>query len=470
MKVHLINPPAVDGADIVREGRCMQRAGAWTAVWAPISLATIAAVLEPEGIECRLSDCIIEKTDLQTLCERARGFGADLVVMNTATPSIDSDLETVRRLKEDLPHAVFLAIGIHVTALSEETLAACPELDAVVRGEPEITVRDAALAISRNEDIAGVPGLSVRRGDNTRHGPEREPADLDLLPPPAWHLVRTDLYRMPFSGDPFLLVGTSRGCPFHCRFCADPVYYGHALRLKSPERIVSEMEDIRERYGIRDFLFWSESFTLKREWTVRVLEAIKRARGGFRIVCNSRTDHVDPELLSLMHDAGIWMVGYGVESGSQRVLELMDKKTTVEKNRQAIVWTKEAGIQATAHMVIGYPGETAQTIEETIDFACSLPLDYAQFYCAAPFPGSPLYKEATEKGWLRNEPWSRFEQNYCVIDTPELSANEVEQWRRQAYRRFYTSPARVWRVLTKEVGWKRLPRFARMMLSFRGWV
>ncbi|MFO8058754.1 MAG: radical SAM protein [bacterium] len=470
MKVQLINPPASEGVDIVREGRCMQRGGAWTAVWAPISLATIAAVLERENVECRLDDCIIEKLGLEALRERARGFGPDMVVVNTATPSIDSDLFAVQSLKEDLPGAVFLAIGIHVSALPEETLMQCHELDAVVRGEPELTVRDAARAVSAKNDLSAVPGLSVRKKDELIHGPDREPADLDSLPAPAWHLARTDLYRMPFSGDPFLLVGTSRGCPFHCRFCADPVYYGHALRLKSPERIVTEMEEIREKYGIRDFLFWSESFTLKREWTVRVLNELTRSGADFRIVCNSRTDHVDPELLSLMREAGVWMVGYGVESGSQFVLDLMNKKTSVEQNRKAITWTKEAGLQATAHMVIGYPGETRETVQETIDFACSLPLDYAQFYCAAPFPGSTLYREAKEKGLLRKEPWTRFEQNYCVLDTPELSAREVMEWRKKAYRRFYASPARAWRVLKRDVGWKRLPRFGRMMLSFRGWI
>jgi len=448
----------------------MQRAGAWTAIWSPISLATIAAVLEDEGIECRLDDCIIEKTGLDGLRERVRRFGSHMIIMNTATPSIDSDLEIVRALKKELPETVMVAIGIHVTALPDETLDSCPELDAVVRGEPELTVRDAALAVSAGKSLDGIAGLFIRRGDEIIHSEERRPADMDSLPPPAWHLVRTDLYRMPFSGNPFLLVGTSRGCPFHCRFCADPLYYGHALRRKSPDKIVAEMEEALDRYGIRDFLFWSESFTLKRDWTAEVLQAIKKSGNDFRIVCNSRTDHVDPDLLALMKEAGIWMVGYGVESGSQKMLDLMNKKTTVETNRQAIIWTKEAGMQATAHMVIGYPGETEESIRHTIDFACSLPLDYAQFYCAAPFPGSELYQESLEKGMLLQRPWSRYEQNFCVLDTDGLSADEVMRWRKRAYRRFYSSPARLWRVLSGEVGLRRLPRFARMMLVFREWV
>ncbi len=470
LRIQMINPPAASGVDMVREGRCMQRAGAWTAVWAPISLATIAAVLEDEGAGCRLDDCIIEGLDKDELLQRARAFQPRMFVINTATPSIDSDLGLADELKKEFPDSKILAIGIHVTALPEQSLKTAAGLDAVVRGEPELTVRDAARAVERGQTLKGIPGMSLRDGDGFSHGPDREPAVLDQLPFPAWGLVKTHLYRMPFSAKPFLLIGTSRGCPYHCTFCADPAYYGHKLRTKSPERVAAEIEHVREEFAIYDFLFWSESFTLNREWAARVLEEIIKLDLGVRFVVNSRTDHVDPELLGLLHRAGCWMIGLGLESGSQRILDLMNKKVTVERNRQAVEQAKKAGLQVTAHMVLGYPGETEDTVRQTIDFACSLPLDYAQFYCAVPFPGSPLFNTASEKGWVEQEPWHRFEQNFAVMDLPGMSPAELQAWRRRAYRRFYASPSRVWRVIRRDVGVRGMPAFARMVIEFRGWV
>lgn len=470
MRVHLINPPAANGVDMVREGRCMQRAGAWTAVWAPISLATIAAVLEESGMTCRIDDCIIEKLDVLSLLERARKFGADLFIINTATPSIIFDLVLADRLKQEFPDSTAVAIGIHVTALAEQSLASAPGLDAVARGEPELSVRDLALAIRDGKTAEPPPGITMKTKAGIINGPDRPPADLDRLPPPAWRLVRTDLYRMPFSNRPFLLVGTSRGCPFHCDFCADPAYYGHALRTKSPENIVDELKSARDQFGIRDFLFWSESFTLKREWTMAVLREIIGADPGISFVCNSRTDHVDPELLALLKQAGCWMIGFGLESGSQRMLDLMNKKVTVEVNREAVIMAKRAGLQVTAHLVIGYPGETAETARETIEFACGLPLDYAQFYCAVPFPGSALYERAASEGLISDSSWDMYEQNCAVLSGPELSAEEVMAWRRRAYKRFYSNPSRVWRVLRHRVGLRGAPAFARMVLSFREWI
>ncbi len=471
MRAHLINPPAHQGVDMVREGRCMQRAGAWTAVWPPISLATIAAVLEADDVDVRLDDCIIEKVSKQGLLQRARDFGADLFVINTATPSIDSDLALADDLRREFPQAIIAAIGIHVTALPEDSLTAAPGLDVIIRGEPELTARELARAQRDGNPIAGLAGTTVKNGDEIITGPDAQMADLDELPPPAWDHVKRELYCMPFTDHPFLLIGTSRGCPFHCRFCADPTYYGHKLRTKSPGRIVAELRTARERWGVRDFLFWSESFTLKRDWTMEVLDAIIDADLDLRFVVNSRSDHVDPELLARLKKAGAWMIGYGIESGSQRVLDLMNKNIKVADNLNALARAREAGLKTTAHMVLGYPGETVETIKQTIDFACAAPLDYAQFYCASAFPGSELYQKARDAGWIEaGAPWERFEQNYALISTPELSATEVMAWRGRAYRRFYSRPGRIYRVLRDEVGVRGAPRFARMALSFLGWV
>jgi radical SAM superfamily enzyme YgiQ (UPF0313 family) len=224
------------------------------------------------------------------------------------------------------------------------------------------------------------------------------------------------------------------------------------------------------RFGIRDFLFWSESFTLNRSYAFEVCEAILKRGLKTRWVANSRVDDVDPELLRLMKRAGCWVIGYGVEAGTDKSLKLMGKKVTVEHICRAIECTVDTGIGAVAHTIVGYPGETEADVMETIRFVKSLPLDFAQFYCATPFPGSPLFDEARREGWINTDDWSRFEQNRSVLDTQWLSADKVMELREKAFREFYLRP----RAFVAAARYARTPgvvfRMARMLLDFGDWI
>ncbi len=474
MKAYCINPPAADGIKIVREGRCMQRQGAWTAVWAPISLAYCSSILEKEGWEVILSDCIVEDIGFDALDEKVRAFAPDLVIINAVTPSIESDLSTCGRVKAVSPGTLTAVIGIHPTSLPEECLNMAPGLDIVIRGEPEPTVRDIARSMKPGMtagSLAGIDGVSCRRGGAIVHAGDRTPlANLDELPFPAWHLVDREKYIMPFTDTPFLLLATSRGCPYPCAFCADAAYYGKKLRTRSPGNIVDELAWVRKRFGISEFLFWSESFTIDRAFATAVAQAI--IDRGLRVswVCNSRVDNVDREMLELFRKAGCWMIGFGVESGNQAVLDAMKKRITISQIEAAIRASKEAGLEVTGHSVLGFPGETVSTMKDTIALASRLPFDFVQFYCFVPFPGSPLYRTAREAGWLTTGDWTRFEQNFSVIDTPQLKAEEVMRWRQKAYRVFYLRPRTILRTLKKLRSPRELRNFLRMAADFLSWV
>ena len=453
---------------MVREGRCMQRAGAWTAVWAPVSMALAAGVLEKDGHKVLLTDCIVERVDSRSLYSKVKDFEPDLVALNVATPSIEGDLENARLIKKAAPSAKVGAFGIHVTALPEESLQMGRDIDFVVRGEPETTIKE---VVDADLSPDGVAGLSRRNGEEIVHEIDRPPVEkLDSLPFPAWHLVDVKRYIMPFTDRKFLLIATGRGCPHNCTFCADTTFYGKSLRLREPEAVAEEMQWVGRKFGIRDFLFWSESFTLKRRFAVDVCQAILEKNLDVNWVANSRVDNVDPELLALMKKAGCWVIGYGAEAGTDKALKMMQKNISVDQIREAVHWTADAGIGAVAHSVVGYPGETEEDVLETIALLKSLPLDFAQFYCAVPFPGSKLYEEALRKGYINTDDWSKFEQNRSIMDTPWLSAEKVMELRRKAFRDFYLRP-RAFLSAAKYISGPRVAwRMMKMLFDFRDWI
>ena len=210
---------------------------------------------------------------------------------------------------------------------------------------------------------------------------------------------------MPFSGNRFLLVGTARGCPYGCTYCTNKVYYGAKVRMRSAKRIVDEMEWAGKEFGIYDFLFWSESFTNGQENAIETAREIIRRGLKVAWVCNSRVDTVSPELLKTIKEAGCFMIGFGIECGNQQVLDSVKKGTTLQDAIEAVRMAHDAGLEVTGHCVLGLPGETEETMKQTLDFAKFLKIDYAQFYCAVAFPGSKLYDQCEENGWFDTSDW-----------------------------------------------------------------
>lgn len=471
MKVWLLNPPADDGVKQVREGRCMQRAGAWTAIWTPLSLAYCAAVLREDGCEVLLTDAIVEEVSFADVRKIASDFRPDAVIINAVTPSIVSDLSTADHIKDACPGAKVAAIGIHGTAVPEDTLGLNPRVDFVVRGEPEIVVRNLCRAIRDGADASSVKGLSFVRDGKFIHTENEAPIqDLDTLPLPAYDLIKTEKYLLPFSSKRFLLIATGRGCNFGCTFCADHVYYGRKVRLRTPARIAEELKHWKDTLGIRDFLFWSESFTLNRDFACDVAREIIAKKLDVDWVCNSRVDNVDDEMLSLFKKAGCTMIGYGVESGNEEILRNMNKRTTLQQIIDGVNLTKKNGIEVVAHTIIGFPGETEKDILQTIRFVKNLAIDFAQFYCAVPFPGSALYKEAREKGWIASDDWRMFEQNFSVIKVDGMSPEKIMKLRNRAYRVFYMRPKMVVKLIKKLYAQGGVLRTFSILSDFLSWI
>lgn len=478
MRVLLLNPPAYKNIRYVREGRCEQRLSSFQYNMVPISLPSTAAVLREAGHAVLIFDAIGLNLDTNRVVQEARAFSPGLVLINVATPTFAGDAATAAAIKEALPGVFVVAFGVHVTALPEESLERA-RFDGVIRREPEATARDLAGALSSGKPLSEVPGLSFRANWREKgspkpiiHNPDRPFfEDLDSLPAPALDLVDHRLYPAPLSGLPHTLIITSRGCPFGCTFCTAHLFYGSKLRLRSPVRVVDELEAVHRDQGVGLFTFWSDTFTLNRDHVVAICREILERKLAVEWMCNSRVDRVDPELLRRMAEAGCSIISFGVESGDQTILDNVRKGITTSQIISAFDAVRAAGIRSAAHVILGLPGETPDTIRTTMRLVKRIHPDYVQYYGAIPFPGTEFFRLVKESGWLTTESWEDFEINGNIVSTPLLSADALGRWRRRAYYSFYLRP----RFLVEKLREVRSPReFIRLSAAgwdfLRGWI
>jgi radical SAM superfamily enzyme YgiQ (UPF0313 family) len=218
------------------------------------------------------------------------------------------------------------------------------------------------------------------------------------------------------------------------------------------ERVIEEITYDQQRFSTDEFFFWADTFVVSKSYVEGVSRALVDRGLTVSWACNSRVDTVDRALLKLMAEAGCWMISYGLESGEQSVLDEARKGTRIEQAFDAVKWTREAGIKAVGHFILGLPGETPASLEKTISFAKALDLDLAQFYCAVPFPGSELYETAKDKGWIKSADFSDFRQDFAVMELPEVTSADIMRARSRAFRQFYLRPAVIYRTLAMVQG------------------
>jgi radical SAM superfamily enzyme YgiQ (UPF0313 family) len=240
---------------------------------------------------------------------------------------------------------------------------------------------------------------------------------------------------------PFCFVVTSRGCPAGCKYCIKHVSYQWSVRLLSPERIMCELRRLHQ-LGISNIHMYADLFTVNREQVIGLCKLIIQEKLDIRWTCNSRVDYVDEEMLSLMGQAGCWMISWGIESGNQEILRKSAKGAKPQQAAEALNWARKAGIKNWGYFIIGLPGETVETIRETIEFSKRLPLDIALFHVAAPYPGTPFFFEVVKNGWFKQG--TRWEQvdmdKETVLDYDNLSAEDLLYWQRRAFREWAFRP------------------------------
>lgn len=466
MKVLLVNPLPIAGPKVIREGRCEQRFSSFQYVMVPISLPQIGAVLLADHFEVKIFDFMVEEADFSQSVAIVAKEKPDLVIINFSTLTYSGDKEFARQIKEKLPEAHLSAIGVHVTALSERTLKET-ELDSVIRGEPELTALALAKALKNKKDLNRVLGLSFKTGRQIQHNPDRPPIeDLDQLPFAARELLRNERYFAPVHNRPYTLVITARGCPNKCTFCTARLYYGDKFRVRRPQKVVAEIDEAVNRFKIKDFMMWADTFTLDKKFVMEFCRLIQKKHLKIEWLCNGRVNSVDLEMLLAMKAAGCKGIAYGVESGVQKILNNVKKGTTLAQIENAFALTRQAGLESLAHVIFGLPGETKETIKETCRFINKIDPDYAQFYAAVPFAGTEFYRQAQKFGWIATDNWDQYEINQAVIATPKLAQQDLAKARRQAIFRFYLRKTFILRQLRQAKSPKELFNLIRKGLSF----
>ena len=457
LRVLLLNPPDLQGGLWMKEvGRC-GRKSIGGEIWPQTGLAYLAAMAEGAGAEVFLYDGMVETLTLDELVEKARSvWHPQLIIANSATPTLRNDAVILERLREATDALCGFA-GPHVSALPAETLHDT-SADFGLINEAEETVAEMVRVLSAGNEIYSIPGIVYRNlhtGEITVNPPRPLIANLDSLPLPARHLLPNAKYRMPFFADhPFATLIPNRGCPWPCTFCRAGRVWGKKVRQRSVASVMAEIKELGDRYGIRHVAFMTDSLTLKKDWAQELFESLLALPQPIEWVCNSRVDAVDPDLLRLMHRAGCKMISYGLESGSQVVLDACKKGITLEQSERAIRLTREAGIPSMGYFILGLPGETHATVRESIAFAKRIAPDYVNFHIATPFPGTELFEQAVANNWLTSTDWNDFEEEgAAVMQAGELTIQELERLQKQAMRSFYMRPSKLLQELTRLRTW-----------------
>lgn len=354
--------------------------------------------------------------------------------------------EIARKLKLRAPGIRIIVGGPHISSMGQETIERFPEFDVAVVGEGEEVLIKLLKAWREARPLKDVPSLIFRQPNAITDTVITTPKlainkDLDRLPFPAWDLLPDfpNAY-LPavydFPRGPVASIAASRGCPFHCKFC-DTSTFGASVRAYSPQRLFEMMQYLQRTFGIRHILFVDDLFTASKKRTTELCNLIIDNGMDVTWSCASRVDVINPETLKLMKRAGCWEMSFGLESGSDDLLRKMDKSASLEKSVRAIGWTHNAGIRSKGLFMLGYPGETPETIEQTRQFVKSIPLTIMNLTKFTPYPGSPIYREIYGTS-IRDDHWEKMNGMNFVWTTDGLTEAQLNKTYKQILTSFYS--------------------------------
>ena len=416
----------------------------------PIGLISIAGYLNSKNYDITICDAQLSGFTEEDLINYLKKGKYDLIGIPAFTNSLVCSFKTAEICKKALPKATIVFGGVHATIMPEQILKDCQFVDIVVVGEGEYVMEDIIDSIQLGQlSFSDIESIVYRKNNGQIVVNQRCALinDLDELPFPAYHLLDMSKYKphpTQYKLLPNFPVIVQRGCPFNCAFCSAHAVHGRKIRFKSIDNIIEELKLLKNKYNARGIYFQDSTFTINKDFSRELF--IKMIKNKLDLVwaCNTRVDCVDEKLLRLMKKAGCWLITYGIESGNQKSLDLLNKNITVAQIEKAIELTCKVRINTLNSFILGIPGETYEDGLNTIEFAKKLSSQMALFYLPIPYPYTDLERICKEDGGLRdNLKWSdysAFDFSNPVYINPQIGKEKMQKMISLAYRKYYTSP------------------------------
>jgi len=415
----------------------------------PLGIAYIGAFLREKGFNVKILDAdVLQLSDVGVLKE-VKEFKPSMIGFSSTTPTIKSSIRLAKKIKKQYMNIFIVVGGAHATATKGEVVReTC--FDLAVIGEGELTMAEVARAVlvgknPKSKKIKGIAFLKGKRLFRTKQRPLI--SDINVLPFPARDLMPPlNLYTpTPASCKqiPVANLITSRGCPYHCVYC-DRSIFGNQFRARSPENIVAEIEQLITVYGAKELKFWDDIINFDKQRLISLCKLMIEKKLVIPWTCIARVNHMDDEVLSWMKKAGCWQVAYGIESGNNKVLEAIHKSQTIEMVRSIVEKTVKHGIEARGFFMLGLPTDTEKTMQDTIDFAKSLPIKTPSFYITTILPNTELWTLAFASGEARIQEWDAFSMvnpDHLTYIPKGLTEEILKKFQKRAYRQFYLRPS-----------------------------
>lgn len=439
----------------------------------PIGLGYLASYLRAKGHSVGIYDGTLKKAAIADFGEAVSCFNPDLVGLSVLTRGHFQVRAIIRMLKKKFPQTPVVVGGTQVTAGPQEVLADL-KADFGVIGEGEITLSElVAFLAGGKKDFSQILGLAYWVKSKIKvNAPRPLIKDLDHLPFPAWDLMPPAAYRIvpilePAKAQPIAPVMASRGCPYNCSFCASNVTWRQKTRYRSVDNIIKEIKYLKNEFGVKEIHFADDNLTTDRQRAAEICRALIKEKINLPWQCPSgvRVDSLSPRLLKIMKKAGCYALGLGIESGNQAILNRTGKRLNLKLVPKVLSAMKKTGVESYGFFILGLPGETRETIEETIQFALRNPFDRVWFNLLSPYPGSAIFEDWIGKKNFAAIDWDKHDCSTAVISLKDLSLTELERKQQIALLKFYLRPATLFnlvkRLKMKEVGTLFMSRFFR---------
>jgi len=410
----------------------------------PLGIFYLAAFMREKGWEVAIIDGEAEAITPETIIARIAEIKPDFIGISTTTVAFHRALETATLTKEKYPSIPIIQGGPHVSSNPEHAMA-YKEFDFGVIGEGEQTLYELVQTFFKKQSPHSILGLTYRNDEQKLviNNPRPYINNLDALPFPAFDLIDDiEVYAPPpsnYKSKPVVNIITSRGCPGGCTFC-DKNVFGNRFRSRSAENIVREIEYLWERYRVKELAFVDDSFLVSKKRVYELFELLDQKGLHFYWTCMARINDVNEKFLRFLKEHGCWHISFGIESGDEGVLRQINKHVSLDRVKEVIRTCRKLKIKTKGFFMIGHPTETQETIDKTIAFACSLPLDDMVTTINTPIPGSPQYREANQFGTLDQTDWTQFNYWRPVFIPTGLDQRTLLNKHQEMYRRFYLRP------------------------------